>query len=724
MNPRRGITARTASLLAASLFFSLGLARSTRGEPLAVPPSPDITVQTLSAYDRLPQEVVSVAAPASFAVSVTVPRAARLLTAIAVPDRMRTTPVADRSAPVRFRVFFEDAGTSELLYERVVDIAAEPRDRRWLDIGRDLGGLAGRRGRLRFEATPARDGAPAGARALWSVPELLTCGETEPSFLLVVLDALRADRLSAAGYKRRTTPYLDGFAAGDATRFASAFSGAPKTIPSVPQILTGLYFPHLRARTGLDALLGPDRYELSRAVVNNPHVERWLAGQQPGFRTIVAGEPNARTITSEALRFLSAAGSCRTALYLHYLDTHTPYRSPPRYARRFIDPRAPTTIGLTFDDVTGTWQGRYGSTDLRRIADLYDGAIAWTDRQLGRLLRGLARRGRLAHTVVVVTADHGEELWDHGWFFHGQSLYDELLHVPLLIHVPGIEGGRTVDELVSTLDILPTVTEAAGFPQPDGDGRSLLPLMRGIEGAATQSRSVFATVSLAEPRTPERQAVRTRDRKLVRNVQDGTLEVYDLTADPRERDNLGAGNPDLPALMEALDAVRLRIADEGYQLRLTSRSTSPIDYRVTLATDPPAPIAASDRLTLESGDRIVIGARSSTLTMLGTLEPGGEDHVRMDILTRSGELKITTAFDGRPAPDDTLRLGSGGRPSGLTVDLTDPALLGEPPTTGIPSAAAPAAVWLWRSKGLGAATAPPQLDDATRERLRRLGYVE
>ncbi len=698
-------------------------AAAARGEALSVAPTPGVTVQPLTVYERS-QLVVRTTVPAAFSIPVSVPQGARLVTAVAVADRAAMPALTRDPAPVRFRIVFEDGRTSEVLYERVVDLTAEPRTRRWLDVGRDLAALAGRHGRLRFETEPARPDGPPGTLALWAAPELLACRKGGPNVLLIVLDALRADRLSGAGYPRHTTPYLDAFAANHATRFASAFSGAPKTIPSVPQILTGLYFPHLREQAGLTTLLGAGRFQLSRAVVNNPHVTRWLGNEQPGFQTLVAGELNARAITSEALRFLSAAGSCRTVTYLHYLDTHTPYRPPPRYARRFIDPHAPTVIGLTFDDVTGAWQGRYASADRQRIADLYASAIAWTDRQLGRLFRGLARRGRLADTVVVVTADHGEELWDHGWFFHGQSLYDELLHVPLLVHVPGLGNGRVVDDLVSTLDILPTVAEAAGLPPIARDGRSLLSSMRGSQDPAGPARAVFATVSYAEPRTPERQAVRTRNRKLVRNVSDGTLEVYDLADDPRERNNLGAAAPDLPALAESLDAVRLRLADAGYQLRLTSASASPVSYKVVLATDPPAPIVATDRLTLEADDRLVVGPGSRTATLVGTLEAGGEDHVRMDVLARTGRLTLTVTLEDRQAPDGTLRLGSEGRPSHPTVDLADPALAGEPSATQSGSDHGLVTVWLWRGATPGAAVAPAPLDDATRERLRRLGYLE
>jgi arylsulfatase len=782
------LTAAAALVTTAAIAATVAIAAALFGThdaaaaALPVTPASGVRVQPFPAYGASRDEVVVVTTPASFTATVRIPAGARLISAVAVPDRIWMTDLVTTAAPVRFRVVFESEGETETLYERTVDIAAQAAHRRWFDFGRDLAPLAGREGTLRFETTAAsaggaagtsagigaptgtaaRTGASPGTLALWARPLIASCDGPGASLLLVTIDALRGDRLSAAGYPRRTTPYLDGFVT-DATRFTRAFSAGPKTIPSIPQILTGAYFFRHRATAGLGALLGSGRYESSRAVVNNPYVAAWLQGERPGFDTIVAGELDARALTGEALRFLSAAGRCRTALYLHYLDTHTPYRPPRRYARMFVDPNAATTLGLTFADVTAAWQDRLAAADRQRVADLYDGAIAWTDHQLGRLLRGLARRGLLDRTLVLVTADHGEELWEHRQFFHGQSLYDELLHVPLLVRFPSVGHGRVVDELVSTVDIVPTIAEAAGLPPAPGDGTSLLALAAGATGAAGRTRTVFATVSHAEPRSPPRHAVRTATAKLIHNIGDGTIEVYDLLQDPRERRNLGRAAPGGTELLAALDAVRRQLTGRGYQLRVSSTSERPVAYVVTLASDPPVPIVEPDRLSLERSDRLHIHEGSSALTLSGTIDPGDDDQIRMDVLTAAGVLKFTIALDGASAPVGTLRLGAGAKPAGVLVDLADPALVGEPsaiPTAQSPALAAPPArqspaasrapqnapaasgtaeispgaspdggapgvtVFFWRAAETAVTKAPPSLDAATRARLRSLGYAE
>lgn len=692
------------------------LAVRAHAAPLPVPLDVGVTRGSVAAHGTT-REAIATVPPASFRTRIEAVAAdARLLTAIAVPAP--ATPGSTVGA-LRFRVLFEGTGADTVLYERVLD-PAEARDRRWVDVGIALEALAGRSGTLRFEAVPTVDGAPAPQVAWWAPPALEVCDGTAPSLLLVTIDALRADHLGSHGYARRTTPHLDAFAAG-ATRFAAAFAGGPKTIPSVPQILTGHYFYWHRPERGLATLLG-DGTVASHAIVNNPWVASWLRGEQPGFAAVEASDTlDARAITSGALRWLTAAGRCPTALYLHYLDTHTPYRVPARFARRFIDRRAQTTIGLTYDDVTRAWQHGYGEADRRRIVDLYDGTLAYTDRQVGRLLRGLARRGRLGRTLVIVTADHGEELWDHKQFFHGQSLYDELLHVPMLVRFPDVGHGRVAESIVSTVDVVPTIAAVMGRATPPGDGRSLRDLAAGPPDAAADTRAVFALVSHAEPRTPERHAVRTRAAKLVHDVSDGAFAYYDLTADPKEKRNLGLAAPGATELRATLDGFRARLDGKGYQLRLRGLPDRAVRYVLDVATEPAAPVVGIDRLGLEAGDVFDFKPRTSAFSVLGALATGDEDRIRFDVLATTGVLKIALRLDGVPAPEGTLRIGAGAVPAGAVVDLADPRVDGVPAT---PPADTRVTAELWRAAApTRNATAPP-LDDATRQRLRQLGYVE
>jgi len=709
---------------AAGIFVALvALAGAAEAEAALLPVTldPSVTREAVVAHGTRREAIVTTAPSAIRARVEALPAGARLLTAIAVPS---TTAVpastagqpATAAPPVRFRILFDVDGASTTLYERVLD-GADTRDQRWVDVGISLAAFQGRSGTFSFETTAVRPDSTGPAAAWWAPPLLGSCALEGPSLLLVTIDALRADRLGSAGYARPTTPRLDAFAA-DATRFTRAFSGGPKTVPSVPQILTGNYFYWQRPGRGLADLLGVGMP--SRAIVNNPYVAVFLRNERPGFEAVHAGDLDARAITSAALRYLTAAGRCPSALYLHYLDTHTPYHAPPRWARRFIDRKAATTIGLAFDDVTGAWQDRYQDADKRRIADLYDGSLAYTDRQIGRLLRGLARRGRLDRTLVIVTADHGEELWDHHQFFHGQSLYDELLHVPLLVRFPSVGHGQVVEHLVRTVDIVPTIAEVLGHATAGGDGRSLRPLAAGA--AEAEERTAFALVSSAEPRTPERQAVRTTGAKLVRNVADGQLEVYDLASDPKEKRNLGPAAPDAPALLRTLDGFRAQLDGKGYHVRLRGRSDRTVRYALDVTSiGTPVPLIAIDRLTLEPDDLIEFKPRASAFSLTGTLAPGDDDHVRFDVLWGVGTLKLALRVDGAKLPESALRLGARAVPAFATVDVTNPDLDGEP---ALAPPADAVTLELWRASPPATAAPAPALDDATRERLRQLGYVE
>jgi hypothetical protein len=214
------------------------------------------------------------------------------VTAIAVPE-------GGTSAPVRFRIVLERAGERIELYARTVD-PADPRDRRWIDVGRDLPPQPIDHGVLHFEVEPTRPGAtPA---LLVAVPALVACEPAGRSLLLVTVAGLPATASSM--------PRLDRFAP-TATRFTRAFAGAPTTFPALPQVLTGSYFPESRTAPGLTGLLDGVAPEATRAFVGDALAAAWIADEHPGFGTVVRTARGARDLTSDALRFLTASGAAR-----------------------------------------------------------------------------------------------------------------------------------------------------------------------------------------------------------------------------------------------------------------------------------------------------------------------------------------------------------------------------------------------------------------------------
>jgi arylsulfatase A-like enzyme len=389
-----------------------------------------------------------------------------------------------------------------------------------------------------------------------------------------MVDTLRADHLSCYGYTGGTTPRIDGLAR-DGLRFANAFSQASWTRPSVATILTGLYPSSHGAVHKADAL--PDRVDtlaeqLQRGgyrtvgFANNANVSpvfnfqqgfdeyRYLAPDlffhadeqaaqlalYNGLRLVrerfLARRVDVRNYyhpaedVSEAVRRWldgGGAGAQPFFLFLHYMDPHDPYMAHPfdgeGYAR-VANPNPPAGLAEQY----------------RR---LYDGEIAYLDVHLGALFDELEKRGLYDKTLVVLTADHGEEFQEHGGWWHGTTLYDEQVQVPLIVKPAGrAGGGRLVEELATSLDVAPTILAAAGLPRPDTLQGHALPL----DGGAPPARQgVFAEEDLEGNVL---QAVRTLEWKLVianpgnpRGL--APEELYDLGRDPGERANVVASAP-------------------------------------------------------------------------------------------------------------------------------------------------------------------------------------
>jgi arylsulfatase A-like enzyme len=179
--------------------------------------------------------------------------------------------------------------------------------------------------------------------------------------------------------------------------------------------------------------------------------------------------------------------------------------------------------------------------DIDYMRGLYDGEVAFTDAQVGRVFDQLARLGLAENTLIVVTSDHGEILYEHEYYFgHDIALYDECTMIPLLVGMPAQAAGRRVAGLVQSIDIFPTILEALGIPGPGGiEGRSLMPLINGTGDATTEF--AFSETFPFPEKCPPRHAVRTEGEKLIwreESPAEIAKEFYDLRQDPWEKQNL------------------------------------------------------------------------------------------------------------------------------------------------------------------------------------------
>ena len=395
------------------------------------------------------------------------------------------------------------------------------------------------------------------------------CGKKPGTNVIVItIDTLRADYLGCYGFQRPTSPRIDAFAK-DAVVFEQAVCQSPETLPSHTSIFTGMYPRTHKAishESRVDSRLATlaevlEGHGYTTGAMVSSHVLDAKYGLDHGFQSYraihlafsdrVRREMNEREqdpTTDEALTWLRDNRDSRFFLWIHWFHPHRPYNPPPRYRREFSTAyTGPATDQEEFPMKVWREKIALADADLNYVRGLYAGEIAFTDVQVGRVLDEIAALDLLKNTIVVITSDHGEILYEHEYYFgHDIALYEECILIPLVLRVPSIDAARRrVAGLVQSIDIFPTILEALGIACPPGvEGKSLIPLVRGTAEATTQY-AFSETFPFPEKCLP-RHAIRTESAKLVwREDPPATVakEYYDLEADPGETRNLYPSNP-------------------------------------------------------------------------------------------------------------------------------------------------------------------------------------
>jgi len=370
-----------------------------------------------------------------------------------------------------------------------------------------------------------------------------------PNVLLICLDTVRADHLGCYGHRTNpTTPFLDELAARSYL-FEDASSTAGWTKPSVPSFLTGTYpcqhgvyegsarFEEgattdvLPAKAVTLAEVFQERGYRTAAFIRNSQL-RPGNGFEQGFDVFLDEVGDAKEIRWAGLDWLDSLGEETPPffLYLHFLDAHWPWPVPDEYATMFGDPEelAPLLGKSSGPLIDAVHDGAPLTADqARALTSIYDGALRYLDDQLRVLLEGLRIRGLDEDTIVCVVSDHGEEFGEHGRIGHGHGLWENLLHVPWILHVPGAEPRRLGDP-VSLVDLFPTLLGAAGIP-----------FSHRVEGVDRLRDPRAARPILAEHKAPDRyeQTLRDSGRKLLREFADtdrgAPVKVFPLRAGER-----------------------------------------------------------------------------------------------------------------------------------------------------------------------------------------------
>lgn len=416
----------------------------------------------------------------------------------------------------------------------------------------------------------------------------------KPNILLITMDTVRADHMSLFGYSRDTTPNLKRFAQ-EATVFDRAISPADYTLSSHASIFTGQYPswhgaypvpPTLRlgrplhpGSATLARVLAAHHYRTAAIYANTTFLGNWT-GLNQGFETwsspsperlhnperpfylryaatgllatilksyeFEAMFPRASDINRAAYQILdNNSGRGPLFLFLNYMDAHFPYAPPAGFSRRFGTPWLDN-----FWDYSGLVKAvdqdgkRLDETWRSSLLSLYDTGISYEDTEIGNLLAHLKTSGLYENSLIIITSDHGDAFGEHGRLGHAvNSLYQEIVHVPLIVKYPGQHEGARSAEWVSLVDIMPTVLEAAAVPPPAGlQGRSLHTADEpGSAPVFTESRAAGDGFQSPHLNGMKRAAF-AGSWKLI-TWSGGSPELYDLAADPSEAENrFSSGN--------------------------------------------------------------------------------------------------------------------------------------------------------------------------------------
>jgi hypothetical protein len=620
-------------------------------------------------------------------------------------------------------------------------------------------------GEVEVELATELVGAPRGdkptdsvaAHALWVDPAVIVPpARGQPNIIVVLIDALRADHLGCYGYKRDTSPFLDSLAASGVL-FEEANAQATWTMPSVESLLTSTYrfmrrspaagpvrteageegpsFRPVSMPASLQGELRKAGYETS-ACVGGGFLDPAL-GFEAGFGWYWSPRhtpmlPNQLSVVKDQL---SRGGAGPFFFLLHTFEVHNYFQGwghdiglfDRGYLGPLTDPRRLMEAVLHRDPAELT------AADRQYIEDLYDGEIHHADRYLGLFFQWLLAQPSSRNTIIVVIADHGEGLGEHGAISHGGAPYRSVARVPLIVYsADGRWGARRVRDPVALSDLMPTLLELAGAsPPPSAVGASLVPLMRGEK---QPPRPIFSECTGA--------ALMARDARSWYLTYRGerSEELYDVANDPGQEHNIAGSSPAELARMRQVMAGFARQAARGYRLAvsgqrpealtITLESASGLSY-FDVPTRRPGQAVKTERVAPPSSRRRPgeTGGRKQRVTV--EIPAGGEQQVILfEPADPDAEVIVSARAGERAVAPDRFHLGAKGRgpeqPS-IVIGAAGRALLTAeaPPAPEEPGVWG---IWLWLPPAAAEslrpqALQPQELPEDLREQLKALGYL-
>ena len=413
----------------------------------------------------------------------------------------------------------------------------------------------------------------------WNLADRYFVKPRGPNILLVVADALRADHLGCYGYKGSTSPFIDHIAES-CILFEKHHSNSPWTKPSMGTLFTSLspsqhgafyWMDNLKNANLSMAEVFRNKNYRTMAIQTNPSITAQHNFSQGYQDFIELPMENGSAVTEDFDVWLKKNNKKPFFAYVHLMDTHMPYNAAEEFLRIFHLDEANSSESIDFDtlDIRILTEMGLDSDDKNSLLELYDSAVRDIDRHFERLLKSLSTNKVLDNTFIIFTSDHGEEFWDHEGFAHGHSLYNELMHVPLLLHFPGRLSPDRITAYTQHLDVFPTLLSLLNIQIPNTlNGEDLTPV---LSNPNSGKDSVFYLEGILYG--ADKQGVIRNGWKLIENTtkrHDGTFaplgdlenhrkkkpmagyELYNLSVDSSEQTNLAALYPDIMSDLKKL----------------------------------------------------------------------------------------------------------------------------------------------------------------------------
>lgn len=627
---------------------------------------------------------------------------------------------------VEFVIGVMENGRNQMVLSEVIDPISKPAHRSWVDLRADLSRFHGKDRELVLE-TRAFEKTGDLFRAHWGAPAIAVdpsfAVAKDPLVIVYLVDTLRADHTTPYGYERQTTPQLETFSK-DAVLFENAIAHASWTKPSVASLMTSRLPSRHRAvqlRDPLDSgqvtltemLRG--RGFATGAVIANSVIYAADSNFHQGFSFFAGlhGDEGRRSklvdtrlVVDKALEFVSSRRGLPTFLYVHTMDPHVPYAPPPPFNTMFDPQPSPDHPGV--DPRTDFKE----PLDRERLIAQYDGDIAYGDQEFGRFIDELKKRGIYDDALIFFTADHGEEFQDHDGWLHGRSVFDELIHVPLIVKFAGARGAATrVKQMVSLADLLPTVLEALQLPVPHPPAI----IGRPLQDVAFAQAPEPPVVSEISHRGFVSSGIRTGQAKYIRRFSPQTDELFfDLVKDPKEQHNLMGQNPPGARRLRAAVEETMQVTPFRYAIRALSPGPQ------TLTVETAGWLEGVETAGLGIGEKTEILDSGRRLVMTLSPRPGAPREVFFRVRPVGVPVTLHGQLNGRLLSPVDVFVGEGGvhppllpfaLPE-LDADTVEGLFKPGPATTGV-------VVYLDQPSG----RAIQDLDAEEREQLCALGYI-